>query len=55
MSGPHGVLIEATVPATVDLPWRLMGFGASVEVLGPEGLRAEFADEAWRLGIIYGN
>ncbi|MDE0193079.1 MAG: WYL domain-containing protein [Gammaproteobacteria bacterium] len=52
---PDGrTLIEATVPDTADLRWWLLGFGAGVEVLGPEGLRAEFADQARRLGTIYG-
>ena len=52
---PDGrMLIEATVPDTADLRWWLLGFGAGVEVLGPAGLRAEFADQARRLGTIYG-
>lgn len=32
----------------------LLGFGVAVEVPGPESLRAEFADQARRLGTIYG-
>ena len=52
---PDGrTLIEATVPDTADLRWWLLGFGAGVEVLGPAGLRAEFADQARRLDTIYG-
>ena len=47
------VLIEATVADTADLRWWLLGFGAAVEVLGPEGLREEFVDQARRLGNIY--
>ena len=52
---PDGrTLVEATVPDTADLRWWLLGFGAGVEVLGPPGLRAEFKDQAERLGGLYG-
>lgn len=48
------VLVEATVPDTVQLRWWLAGFGSLVEVLGPEGLRGEFREEARKLGRVYG-
>ena len=48
------VLVEATVPDTNDLRWWLLGFGSGVEVLAPETLRAEFRDQAARMGAIYG-
>ena len=48
------VLVEATVPDTNDLRWWLLGFGSGVEVLAPETLRAEFRDQAVRMGAAYG-
>ena len=48
------VLVEATVPDTAQLRWWLAGFGSLVEVLGPEGLREEFREDARRLGMVYG-
>ncbi len=48
------VLVEATVPDTAQLRWWLAGFGSLVEVVAPEGLRAEFREEARRLGRVYG-
>ena len=48
-------LIEATVPDTADLRWWLLGFGATVEVVGPASLRAEFKAQAERLGAVYEN
>ena len=48
------VLVEATVPDTAQLRWWLAGFGSLVEVLGPEGLREEFREEARKLGRVYG-
>ena len=47
------VLIEATVPDTNDLRWWLLGFGSGAEVVAPEALRAEFRDQASRMGAIY--
>ena len=49
------VLVEATVADTAQLRWWLAGFGSLVEVLGPESLREEFAEEARRLVGIYGS
>ena len=48
------VLVEATVPDTNDLRWWLLGFGTGAKVLAPETLRAEFRDQAARMGGIYG-
>ena len=48
------VLVEATVADTAQLRWWLAGFGSLVEVLGPESLRAEFREEARKLGMNYG-
>lgn len=45
--------IEATVADTADLRWWLLGFGAAVEVLAPDTLRAEFAVQAHRMGALY--
>ena len=46
-------LIEATVADTADLRWWLLGFGAAVEVVGPDSLRAEFEEQAEKLRRIY--
>jgi predicted DNA-binding transcriptional regulator YafY len=37
------VLLTATVLDTYELRWWLLGFGDQVEVVGPKGLRREFA------------
>ena len=47
------VLVEATVDDTAELRWWLRRFGSLVEVLEPELLRKEFADEARRLAAMY--
>jgi predicted DNA-binding transcriptional regulator YafY len=48
------VTVQATVADTQQLRWWLLGFGDKVEVLGPAGLRAEFAALAARLAARYG-
>ena len=48
------VELRATVRDTAQLRWWLHGFGAAVEVVGPESLRHEFAREARRLTQRYG-
>ena len=48
------VVVEATVPNTVELRWWLLGFGSGVEVLEPASLREEFGEEVRRLQAIYG-
>lgn len=51
---PDGrVRLSATVPNTGELRWWLLGFGAGVEVVAPEGLRAEFAATARSLAERY--
>jgi len=48
------LLVEATVKESAQLRWWLLGFGASVEVLGPEALREEFVEIIEELGERYG-
>ena len=47
------VLIEATVADTAELRWWLLGFGAAVEVLAPDALRKEFAEQAKSMQAMY--
>lgn len=47
------VLLEARVGDTAQLRWWLQGFGAAVEVLGPQKLREEFTDMSRRLAALY--
>lgn len=47
------VRIAATVADTQQLRWWLLGFGKHIEVLGPPGLREEFADIAASLADRY--
>jgi predicted DNA-binding transcriptional regulator YafY len=47
------VLLEAEVRDTAQLRWWLQGFGAAVEVLGPEKLRDEFAEMSRQLASLY--
>jgi hypothetical protein len=46
--------VQGTVMLSQRLRWWLRSFGPNVEVLGPAGLRAEFAAEAAELASIYG-
>jgi len=48
-----GVELTATVQDTQELRWWLLGFGASVRVLGPETLVRELADVAERMVAAY--
>jgi predicted DNA-binding transcriptional regulator YafY len=51
---PDGwVRIRATVPDTAELRWWLKGYGASVRVIGPKKIRAEFQGEAKALMMYY--
>lgn len=45
--------IKATVQDTRQLRWWLLGFGNTVEVIGPKGLRLEFSTIADKLAGIY--
>lgn len=45
--------IRATVLDTRQLRWWLSGFGSVVEVMGPKGLRKEFAAVAAELSARY--
>lgn len=47
------VRIEATVADTDQLRWWLLGFGAQVEVLGPEELREEIKEIVFQQGGLY--
>lgn len=47
------VLVEATVADTADLRWWLLSFGAAVEVLAPDGLRAEIRSQARGMAALY--
>ena len=47
------VLVEATVADTADLRWWLLSFGAAVEVLSPDGLRAEIRSQARGMAALY--
>ena len=52
---PDGrILVEARVPDTADLRWWLLGFGPSVEILEPAGLRDEFRERTRTMAEIYG-
>jgi predicted DNA-binding transcriptional regulator YafY len=42
------VRVSATTPNSADLRWWLMGYGAAVEVLSPNNLRAEMKEEITR-------
>ncbi|MFW5970101.1 MAG: helix-turn-helix transcriptional regulator [Halofilum sp. (in: g-proteobacteria)] len=53
-SGDGRVELTATVLDTQQLRWWLLGFGAAVEVVAPESLRAELAGEARRMAGQYG-
>lgn len=46
-------LLTATVPDTLELRWWLRAFGPFVEVLGPQTLRREFANEARKYAELY--
>lgn len=48
------VTLAATVPDRCALRRWLLGFGAAIEVLGPEPLRAEFRAKARDLAERYG-
>ena len=48
------VLLEAKVLDTAQLRWWLQGFGAQVEVLAPQNLRAKFIEQAKRSARMYG-
>lgn len=53
-SSPDGsVHVTATVAATRSLVFWLTGFGAAIEVHGPENLRAELKDTALRMAARY--
>ncbi len=53
-AGDGRVHLSATVADTLQLRWWLQGFGRRVEVLGPPGLRAEFAATVRALAERYG-
>ena len=48
-----GTLLTAHLEHTQELVWWILGFGASVEVLEPQGLREEVADEVLRAQQLY--
>jgi len=48
-----GYLLEAAVLDTNELRWWLLGFGANVEVIAPQQLRAEFKAIGGQLAAIY--
>lgn len=48
------ILVDAEVADTPQLRWWLLGFGSQVEVLGPKGLREEFAQMAREMTACYG-
>lgn len=50
---PDHLRITATVNDTVQLRWWLLSFGSNVEVLEPEGLRAEIAKTAGAMQQTY--
>lgn len=52
-SHPEGTVISALVPDTKEMRVWLRGYGASVEVLEPQSLRAELAEEAATLAALY--
>ncbi len=52
-SHPEGTVISAFVPDTKEMRVWLRGYGASVEVLEPQSLRAELAGEAATLAALY--
>ena len=45
--------LTATVDDTAQLRWWLLSFGSKVEVLEPEGLRAEMANNAYWMNRLY--
>jgi predicted DNA-binding transcriptional regulator YafY len=45
--------VTATVADTSQLRWWLMGFGAGVEVVSPDSLRSEMADESRKISTKY--
>lgn len=47
------LLIKATVADTAQLRWWLLGFGDKVEVVGPKGLKDEFAGIAGKMARLY--
>ena len=47
------VRITATVKDTGQLRWWLMGFGAQVEVIGPESVRQAIAGQISELATVY--
>ncbi|WP_339808956.1 MULTISPECIES: WYL domain-containing protein [Gammaproteobacteria] len=48
-----GTLLTTHLEHTQELVWWILGFGASVEVLEPQGLREEVADEVLRAQKLY--
>jgi len=48
-----GTLLTAHLEHTQELVWWILGFGASVEVVEPQGLREEVADEVRRAYELY--
>lgn len=48
-----GWLLQATVSDSYQLRWWLKGYGDRVEVIGPQRLRQEFAEQAGKLANMY--
>ena len=48
-----GTLLTTHLEHTQELVWWILGFGASVEVVEPQGLREEVADEVLRAQKLY--
>jgi predicted DNA-binding transcriptional regulator YafY len=48
------IVVEATVPNTIELSVWLLGFGAMVEVLEPKALRQQFQELTRELAALYG-
>jgi predicted DNA-binding transcriptional regulator YafY len=54
-AGDGWTVVIATVPDTMQIRWWLRGYGADLEVLEPQSLRAEFVELARKSNELYGH